>query len=247
MNKDKINQLFRKFGFELHGLGYLEKLRNSSVDKNEWEKMKELVGTNARIIFDVGASDGATAANYFRHFPQSSIHSFEPFPGAWVAFEDLHRTNPNIVLNKYALSSRIGMKTFNVNRQIDTSSFLESKKIGTASDKTCETVSQIDVSTNTLDKYCLENQISNIDILKIDVQGFEVEVLKGAINLLERGAIKVIFVEMFFEAQYIDQALFFDIASFLYKYDFVVHDFYDPYYSKSNLVWCDAIFIHKKK
>ena len=53
-------------------------------------------------------------------------------------------------------------------------------------------------------------------------------------------------VEMFFEEQYEQQALFFNIAAFLYQYGFVVQDFYDPYYSGTNMVWCDAIFINKK-
>lgn len=246
MNKNSLNKFFRKFGFEIHGIGYVEKLRNSTNDKDEWKKQQELLNGKADTIFDVGANIGTSATNYLSIFPKATIHSFEPFPQACQSFKERHQNNTQVKLNEVALSSAIGTASFNVNKKTDTNSLLKSKKIGIASDKSCETVGQIEVPTNTLDNYCKQNHISQIDILKLDVQGFEVEVLKGASGLLSGSAVKMIFVEMFFEEQYENQALFFNIAAYLYQYGFVVQDFYDPYYSGTNMVWCDAIFINKK-
>jgi len=246
MNKNKLNKYFKKFGFELHGIGFMEKLRNESTHKNEWDKQRYILEGKAATIFDVGASMGTSATNYMKIFPKATIHSFEPFPQACQTFKERHSNHSNIKLNEFALSSIEGKAIFNVNHKVDTNSFLKSKKIGIASDKSCETVAQIEVPTNTLDNYCKQNNIKAIDILKLDVQGFEVEVFKGGGGLLASGAIKLIFVEMFFEEQYENQALFFDIATLLYQNGFVLQDLYDPYYSATNLVWCDAIFINKK-
>ena len=63
MNKNSLNKFFRKFGFEIHGIGYVEKLRNSTNDKDEWKKQKELLNGKADTIFDVGANIGTSATN----------------------------------------------------------------------------------------------------------------------------------------------------------------------------------------
>jgi FkbM family methyltransferase len=54
---------------------------------------------------------------------------------------------------------------------------------------------QIQVHCTTLDKFCFERGVEHIDVLKIDTQGFDFEVLKGASSMLTRQAIKFIYVE----------------------------------------------------
>ena len=50
--------------------------------------------------------------------------------------------------------------------------------------KKIESFSEINVHTQTLDNFCLEEKINNIDVLKIDTEGNELNVLKGAKKLL---------------------------------------------------------------
>lgn len=244
--KNKLNKYFKKFGFELHGIGYIEKLKNAAVDKSEWNKKRELLGENVKTIFDVGANRGETALKYINIFPLATIHAFEPFPETCVIFKENHKNQKNAILNQIALSSKVGKAVLNVNVSVDTNSLLLSGKLGATSDGSCKTLKQIEIETNTLDNYCKQNNIQEIDILKIDVQGFEIEVLKGALELLANGKIKIIFTEAYFVQQYINQPLFYEIASLLIKYDFVLQDIYDPYYSPQNILWCDAMFICKK-
>ena len=52
------------------------------------------------------------------------------------------------------------------------------------------------VSTITLDSFVKKNKIKSIDLLKIDIEGSEYELLKGAKNMLKRGKIKIILVEI---------------------------------------------------
>ena len=181
---------------------------------------------------------------YLNLFPNARIHSFEPFPDSYEIFINLHKENLNVHLNKYALSSDIGKAILNVNKSVDTNSLLESKKIGANSDKSCVSVDQIEIETNTIDNYCIQNNITEIDILKIDVQGSEIEVLKGALDMLKKGSIKLIYTETYFEQQYVNQPLFHDISQLLYKHNFVLQDIYDPYFSKNNILWCDSIFVN---
>lgn len=241
--KEKINRYLRKFGAEIHGIGYIQKLKNSDSKKNEWVKQQELLNNKANIIFDVGANRGDTASKYLNIFPDCSIHSFEPFPQACEIFLKKHKQNNNVRLNKYALANIIGKSILNINKSADTNSLLNSKKIGANSDKSCFTIGQMEIETNTIDNYCLENNIDLIDILKIDVQGSEIEVLKGASNMLKERRIKVVYTETYFQQQYANQPLFHDISQFLYNHNFILQDTYDPYYSANSLLWCDSIFI----
>ena len=240
-----INKYLRIFGIEIHGIGYIHKLRNSDLKKSEWRMQSELLKGKANVIFDVGANRGNTTLKYSQIFPNSEIHSFEPFPKSYEVFINLHKDNLNVNINKYALSSNIGTSNLNINKSVDTNSFLESKKIGANSDKNCISVGQIPIKTNTIDNYCLKKNIEKIDILKIDVQGFEIEVLKGALDMLKNGSIKLIYIETYFKPQYVDQPLFHDISKFLYNHNFSLQDIYDPYFSNNNIVWCDSIFVNR--
>ena len=242
--KNVINKYLRKFGLEIHGVGYIQKLKSSDFKKSEWRKQQELLKNTADVIFDVGANRGDITLKYLTLFPNAKIHSFEPFPESYKIFISRHKDNLNVRLNKYALSSSIGKATLNVNTSVDTNSLLKSKKIGANSDKSCVSVGQIEIEINTIDNYCMQNNITIIDILKIDVQGSEIEVLKGALNMLKKGMIKLIYIETYFEQQYINQPLFHEISQLLYTHNFVLQDIYDPYFSKNNLLWCDSIFIN---
>ena len=52
-----------------------------------------------------------------------------------------------------------------------------------------------------LDKYCRDHKIDNIDLLKIDTQGYEEEILEGSKNLIKSNNIKVIEDELIFSDQ----------------------------------------------
>lgn len=133
----------------------------------------------------------------------------------------------------------------NVNRSVDTNSLLTSIKLGATSDKSCETLDTIDIPLTTVDEFCKENNIHEIDILKIDVQGAELKVLEGSKNMLANKKIKLIYTESYFTQQYLNQPLFHEISMLLYENGFTLQDIYDPYYSKRHILWSDAIFILK--
>ena len=242
--KKIINRYLSRLGIEIHGTAYIQKLKNFDYNKNEWIMQQELLRGNVNVIFDVGANRGNSSFEYSKIFPNSMIHSFEPFPDSYELFINLHKGNLNVKLNKYALSNDIGKSILNINKSIDTNSFLESIEMGANSDKGCVSVGRMLVETNTLDNYCSKNNINAIDILKIDVQGSEMEVLRGAVDMLNNGRIKLIYIETYFKQQYLNQPLFHDISKLLYDYNFLLNDVYDPYFSNNTMIWCDSIFIN---
>ena len=245
--KTFINKYLSKFGVAIHGVGYIKKLKSSDPKKNEWAIQKKILNNRVNVIFDVGANRGNTSLKYASLFPKAKIHAFEPFPDSCKKFVLNHKNNMNIKLNHYALSNKVGKASLNINKSVDTNSFLKSKKIGANSDKHCVSTGNMVVKTNTIDNYCKKNNIKEIDVLKIDVQGSELKVLEGAIGLLKNQKIKLIYTETYFKQQYINQPLFHDISKFLYNYNFNIQDVYDLYFSEENLLWCDSIFVNSKK
>jgi len=114
-------------------------------------------------------------------------------------------------------------------------------------------ISEID--TVSLDNFCLENQIKKIDLIKIDIQGGELDVFKGAEKILKDTLFIVSEAE--FLPLYINQPLFGDIHNFLIKKDFMFNKFLnfggraikpiiinnDVNIKVTQYMWTDALFV----
>src|SRR5215469_1920384 len=125
---------------------------------------------DAKVIFDVGANVGQSARTYRKLFPTSQIWSFEPLPSTYESLcASLSDTGFHPV--PVALSDRIGMTTLNIGSQSITNSILKRES---------HTGQSVQVPTDTIDHFCCEHGIDAIDILKVDVEGAEGYVFKGA-------------------------------------------------------------------
>jgi FkbM family methyltransferase len=170
--------------------------RNEEYLKKYSDKkfFSHLVNIPDPIVFDVGAHLGESIDFFTNIYPESRITSFEPNP---EAFQELVRKNAkNAIIVQEGLSNSIGSATY----YKQTMSHLGGlKKINSDSKDSLGYASNalnqsLEIKINTLDNYCKTNNIDAIDILKIDVQGLEVEVLQGAKEILKNT--KVITLEL---------------------------------------------------
>lgn len=243
MKKESINKILRRFGVELHGLGFIQSLKKSDFRQNAFDVQKKLLHNNTRVIFDVGANRGDIALKYSILFPNSKVYAFEPFEETFKKLNINVKGNPNINIYNFAIADKIGNAVFNSNKNEDTNSMLSSAKIGLSSDEQVKTIDQTIVNTLTLDSFCSSNHIDGIDILKMDIQGAELLALKGATRLLAEKRIKLIYSETYFRRQYNNQPLFHEISAFLTQYGYYLQDIYSPIYGGGKIVWCDSIFL----
>jgi len=114
-------------------------------------------------------------------------------------------------------------------------------------------VSTTVIDTVSLDAFAREQGIDDIDFIKIDVQGAELEVFEGGLTLL--GGVVMIVTEVEFVPQYVDQPLFGDVSAFLAKHDLMFQAFLsfgrrslNPFVVNdpnkgAHFVWADALFI----
>ena len=161
---------------------------NLSVDATYWLDVVEPLLTKDDVVFDIGTNIG-TIANWFATRTHH-VHGFEPHPdNLRLTKEQIQlRKTTNITLSKLALGSEPGTL------QLHVKSFHGHHSLGDTS--ATPTVEKIDVEVDTVDRYCTANGIERIDFLKIDVEGFEEEVLKGATTMLKNQQVGLVLFEL---------------------------------------------------
>ncbi len=157
------------------------------------------------IVFDVGANVGQFSSLFFRGLGQREfeIHAFEPGTHAFAALHSSFAACPNMRLNRLALGSAKCMSPLYCDKEGSTMASLYQRNIPGAGKAFAfgETV-----NVERLDDYCSLHGITHIDLLKIDVEGHELEVLRGGRDMLAGGGIARVTFE--FGGTHIDARVF---------------------------------------
>lgn len=157
---------------------------------------------NIKMVIDIGSNKGQSIKFFLKNFPESSIIGFEP------------NDKLNKYLNYYSLSERckvynLGLSNFTGNLTfyehiLDETSSFSKPQLGSRwgklkqivlMSKSKNLVKESNKPVITLDEFCKDNDINQIDYLKIDVEGHELNVLQGADFLLKNGYIRYIQLE----------------------------------------------------
>lgn len=152
-------------------------------------------------IFDVGANKGDFALHVAKLIQQNGyIHAFEPVKYAYDYFSEniAHspRISKNIKLNRFAVYKQDGEVEINIfPPELSGWNTIGFPRMSTINGDIMPTQSER-VEAITLDTYCEKFQIPVIDLLKIDVEGFEPEVIEGAKRLLAENRIRNIIFEI---------------------------------------------------
>jgi FkbM family methyltransferase len=139
------------------------------------------------IFFDVGANIGLITFSVAARRRDLSIYAFEPDPENAERWRRNRALNPGVAakLEEAAVGAAAG-RALVVRGQESGWSFVAQP--GEADG--------VAVSVVSLDAYAFAHDITHIDVLKVDVEGYEARVLEGATSLLERGAIGFIICEL---------------------------------------------------
>jgi FkbM family methyltransferase len=200
--------------------------------------MHKLAGTASPLVFDVGANRGQSIERFRRRFEQPLIHAFEPGREAFAELQRRYAATPGIILNNTALGAQPESRTFLDNDHDDMSSFLEPSVTAWG-----EITSRYPVDVITLDDYCESRGVDRIDILKIDTQGFDLQVLRGAQRMMRKAAIHMVFTEVIFSEMYKGLPRFDETYAFFADLGYTLVSFYDFYYQHDRASWTDALFI----
>ena len=139
---------------------------------------------SAEIIFDVGANVGQSAEVFQYHFPQATIWCFEPFPDTFKTLKENCSKWQKVVCEKVALGATAKQVYVCEGR----SSAENTVTVTPEGDATQQ------VAMTTVDEFCRRHDIETINFLKVDTEGHDLEVLKGASSMLQQQ--KIDFVEL---------------------------------------------------
>jgi len=175
----------------LAGIGSGGKVETSG-EKSIFKKLKSLK-QDSYCLFDVGANKGDFTKIILDFFNNDNIevHSFEP---SKAAFELLNNNikSDKVILNNKGLGKLAGIFPFYTDFPGSGTASLTKRKLDYLG---VDFHYSEDVSVDTLDDYCIANNIKEIDLLKLDVEGHELDVLEGSKEMLKRKMIKMISFE----------------------------------------------------
>ena len=140
------------------------------------------ITNKGEVIIDVGANIGGTTLNFAKIVgPRGKVYSFEPDPINYKTIKTNVNLNTfeNIVLNNLGLGNVAGsFKIFTVDENNKGMNRIVGNKFSGDDYRGIRVI--------TLDAYFKENDIQSVDLIKIDVEGFEFNVLKGAIEVVKK-------------------------------------------------------------
>jgi FkbM family methyltransferase len=179
------------------------------------EHISALDGLEPDTIIDVGANKGQFSSMAANLWPDAQLIAFEPLPDQADKF--VSHLGKRATLHRCALAAEQSHMELHLASRADSSSLLPlADRQKSMFDM--EEIGLLTVPVCRLDEIITSGMMSGQALLKIDVQGFEYEVLLGATALV--GAIKWIFVEASFMELYTGQRLFPEIEQLLAGYGY---------------------------
>ena len=195
------------------------------------------------IIFDVGSHIGKTIKIYKSIFSKSKIYGFEPSKNSYQILLNKFVDDKDIIISDYALSNDRKIKTLFLSSSDNLNSLKKPNKRAWGFDKK----QTINVETDTIDHFCAKNFIKHINILKLDVQGSELDVLEGAKSMLLSQKIDLVYIEWQVVPLYKNHALYYEIGNYIGKFGYELFNIYNINEARSGQIrWGDAIFTSKK-
>lgn len=194
------------------------------------------------VIFDVGANIGQSVHWFKEHYPKASIYSFEPVKSSFLKLKENTKTYNNIYLEHKALGEVEDKVSIRLHNETEVYSTLNSLDQKLMNNEPNAPVEEIEVST--VDHYLQTNNIEYIDLLKLDVEKWEMSVLKGANRSLKEGKIKFVLSEVGFQASESRFTNFNELSSYLKSLHYSFVGLYEVRLHNNRAHFGNALFIY---
>jgi len=172
--------------------------------------------------------------------PGLLVHAYEPLPTEAAVFRAVHGGRSEVNLHELALGDGTGTVDLHVSARADSSSLLPISRQQTQLFPKTKEIGTQPVQLATLDSLSLHWLGANKALLKLDVQGFELNVLRGAVASLKHCAYD--YVECSEIVLYEGQALRSEVETFLSSQKFEVRGCFNEQWHKGRVVQADWLF-----
>lgn len=221
-------KLFYRLNYHIHrislrGIGVLNSEgTHITGESNVLYKLSQ--HTSIHTIVDVGANTGGYAEELRYNFPLATIYAIEPHPLTFKSLSEMAKKN-RIQIYRQGLGDHVGTGQLwdfaddaDLKQTQPTSTLASTMKV-VIEDLHKQKSQAFTFPMNTLDNFAKKEKIKKIDFLKIDVEGSEMAVLRGAKNLLKNN--NIIFVQFEFnEMNAYSRTFFKDFVDILPNHEF---------------------------
>jgi len=210
-------------GFRINRIPSKKRL-NEELLRQEWEskekRKQELIKNNIwlinlkiKTVLDIGSNTGQFAEKILTILKGIDLYCFEPITSCYEELKRNLGSNKRVKFFNFALGNENGDQTINLNEYSPSSSILEMNKIHKEAFTYTEKTYTEKIEIKKLDDILGDLILTKPLLIKIDVQGFEMEVLKGGFGTINQA--DIIIIETTFEELYKSQPLFHEIYTFL--------------------------------
>lgn len=207
---------------------------NLPLDEKEFiffDKMKPYL-KDVPTIFDIGGNRGEYTDMFLPIYNDTICHLFEPIGYNFDYLVEKYKDNTNIVINNVGVDIVNGNKVFYVVGNKDeldgmSSLFYRSTVFNRFHHE------KINIPTVSINNYVLSNKIDKISVMKIDTEGNEFNIIRGADHLLKTKSVD--FIQFEYGLTWKDsQTSLKKCVNYLNQYGYTVYDFTDDVFTKIN-------------
>ena len=190
--KKQLKRILNKLGYTLRKVNTNQVTPTNTSSKNYllfnfYDTLKK-IGFTPQHIVDVGANHGTWTREALRYFPDAYYTLLEPQEWLQKSFQDILDTNSKVQFYPVGAGEREGFFQFTIVDRDDSCTFKFSQEEAKAAG-----FEQIEIPVVTLNNLLSKNDLPVPDIIKIDAEGLDIEVLKGASNFF--GKTEIFMVE----------------------------------------------------
>lgn len=205
------------------------------------EHVSVLHNLDCELVVDIGANRGQFALVARNCFPKARIISFEPLPGPAKLYRHVFRNDSSVLLHEAAIGPVSENCSMHVSARDDSSSLLPISERQSEIFPGTDEIGTVNVHVAPLHEFIKEEDIIGAALLKMDVQGFEMEALLGCESLLS--GFEWIYCECSFVELYSGQKLAADVIEWLASKGFRIKGMYNPSYDCQGMaIQADFLF-----
>ncbi len=222
-----LGRLCAASGFQVVPCGF--PIQRQSI----WQTILHLLSDiREPVVLDGGAHYGETVDQLLRILPSATVHSFEPNPRAYHRLRaEAEHYGERVRTYQVALGATPGRMRLNIARDDQTSSLKPVSQAGRQLfGQRMTTDHCVEVDVETIDRWRAINDVGTVDLLKLDLQGGEVDALRGGSRTL-RSDVNLVLAEVHFLPAYDSIPPLRAMLALMSEHGFTLYGIYNIYYA----------------
>lgn len=189
------------------------------------------------VLFDVGANVGSSTTVFRAEFPRAQIFAFEPVKASYDELTRVVANDTRVQCFRYAMGSTPGTANMSATSTHPTNRIVP--------DRSATQAGLEPVQVQTGDLFCGEHKIERINFLKIDAEGFDLEVCRGFSRMLKEQRVDLVEVEAGMNPGNKMHVPFEDFTRFLAAHSYFLFKIYNQKGERDRplLRRCNAVFV----